>query len=210
MIIALNGAGKVGKDTGCRMIQELLYPRPVYREAFADRLKVSAAEALGIPRDVLESLKDTGRIVIERGKKDPYYPNITTEWEFVQSLGVRRYMERYGTEAHRDVFAQDFWVGAVMESHTKRQTEEPTAVTVVTDCRFENEAENVLGKQGQVWEIVRPGYSLESDHPSNQPLPRCLVSRTIMNDAGYAEFRYNLAIAVRDVFGIAVAGPVKS
>lgn len=209
MIIALNGGGRVGKDTGCRIIKDLLQPsqRPVYREGFADRLKTSAAAALGIPVELLESLKDSGRITIERKLEDPYEQGADPAWEFVQSLGVRRYMERYGTEAHRDVFDQDFWIDIVMQAHFARSIEDPTAVTVITDCRFPNEAAEVLHNGGQVWEIIRSGYTLESDHPSNQPLPRELVSRTIMNDSGLAEFRYALAIAVRDTFGVAVAGP---
>lgn len=209
MIIALNGLGRAGKDTACRMIQEILYPRPVYREGFADRLKVSAAAALGLPIDVLESLKDSGRITIHRQKNDPYEHGGDPEWEFVQSLGVRRYLERYGTEAHRNVFAQDFWVEAVMNSHWAHREENSTAVTVITDLRFPNEAEKVSFECGEVWEIVRPGHSLESDHSSNQPLPRDMVDRVIQNDSDLTGFRFNVAEAVRDTFGVAVSGPVK-
>lgn len=206
MIIALNGLGRAGKDTGCRIIQELLYPRPVYREGFADRLKVSAAAALGLPVDVLESLKDTGRITIERREQDPYDHQAAANHTYVQSLGVRRYLERYGTEAHRDVFDQNFWIEAVMESHYDRLLEERTAVTVITDSRFPNEAATVLNNDGEIWEIVRPDVSLDSDHPSNQPLPRELVTRTIMNDTDLQGYRFNLALAVRDTFGVAVEG----
>lgn len=205
MIIGMNGFGYAGKDTAYRYLKQLLKPWPVHREGFADRLKVSAAAAVGIPVETLESLKDCGRITFERRVEDPYGQGADASYEFVQSMGVRRYLERYGTEAHRDVFDQDFWIGVVMESHVGHLMDNPTAVTVVTDLRFPNEAEAILEHHGEVWEVIRPGKALDSDHPSNQPLPRHLVTRTIMNDSDLEGYRFNLAIAVRDAFGKAVS-----
>lgn len=156
--------------------------------------------------ELLESLKDSGRITIERRVEDPYGQGADASYEFVQSFGMRRFLERFGTEAHREVFGFDFWVGVVMEMRIKHVTEDSEAVTVITDCRFDNEAEAVLEHGGEVWEVIRPGESLDSDHSSNQPLPRHLVTRTIMNDSDLEGYRYNLGIAVRDAFGVAVAG----
>lgn len=188
MILGLNGRGRCGKDSACRHLATVLNPRPVIRDAFADRLKDSAAAALSIDRGLMEKYKD-----------DPDSGIEVTLGVGKTVMSIRAYLEHYGTEAHRDIFAQDFWIKAVIDAHRERGlTEYGTPVTVVTDLRFPNEADAIHAEGGEVWQISRPGHELVSDHPSNQPLPEPYIDRFIVNDSGMAEFKEKVTLTAFD------------
>lgn len=174
-IIGLNGAGRTGKDTVREIIGQTVNRR-VIREAFADRLKESAARALGLSCGQLESVKDTGFVKVQGPVNET--PHV---------VAVRSYLERYGHEAHRGVFGEDFWIAPVMLAHDHRMGMEPPPLTVVTDLRFKNEAEAVRQRGGEVWEVLRPQSAVESQHISNQPLPRHLIDRVIDNSGSLEE-----------------------
>jgi hypothetical protein len=74
-------------------------------------------------------------------------------------------LQRYGTEAHRDVFGEDFWVTQAMNGLAV------TSRIVFTDVRFPNEAAAIDRKGGHVIRLERPGASIaEQYHASEQIL----------------------------------------
>lgn len=187
MLIGLTGRKGSGKDTvyerACRILAEaegLL----VERTGFADCLYWSAAAAFGVTPDTLRQIKnDPGAVVtlVNKGGK------------VMASLTVREYLQRYGTEAHRDIFGDDFWVEQVRLRNTAAR------VLFVTDVRFENEARAIKKAGGHVVRVVGPAETEHSgdDHASEAALPSWLIDETLLNrvrDDEYAALDEHLAM----------------
>jgi hypothetical protein len=156
MIIGLNGRMRSGKDTTASILSGLF--TNVERVGFADKLKDSAAAALGITREQLEDLKLYGEITVT---------GISDTDDFGHVISGRQYLQYYGTEAHRDEFGDDFWVEQALNKPVTDGT-----ILVVTDMRFPNEIAGVLDRGGIAVKIRRE----EADskpilHPSEQTLP---------------------------------------
>lgn len=194
MLLGLTGALRSGKDTSYTLLKEIIDEEfPEYRavrDAFADRLKISALRALFGETgdfDVIEKtneLKDIGKIGITIG-------------EHYHEISGRQYLQFYGTEAHRDIFGEDFWVrqvipvGAIIDRSSK-------LVKVITDVRFPNEAEAIHEAGGIVWRIVRPSDTLEDKHSSEIPLPESLVDYVIINDGSLEDLRDKLRSSLQE------------
>lgn len=160
MIIGLNGRMQSGKDTTAQILERLF--ENIERGAFADKLKDSAAAALQISRDQLEELKLNGKITVHL----PYLGqgNVLRN---VKQISGREYLQYYGTEAHRNVFGDDFWVEQVLDKPVTDGT-----ILVVTDMRFPNEIAGVLDRGGIAVKIRREeADSKPITHPSEQTLP---------------------------------------
>jgi len=139
MLIGLCGKAGAGKDTvfarAVEMAERMGLPRPE-RIAFADKLKQSAALLLDISVDDLNSYKtsSSGGHLTVLGKP----------------MSMRLFLQRYGTEAHRDVFGFDFWVDAALPfgfDHSDR-------IVFITDVRFSNESERVRLLGGKVVNVL--------------------------------------------------------
>lgn len=169
MLIGLTGRAGAGKDTVYETIRDLHPDLAVERLSFADPLYASAAAALGVTPDQLREWKrdpDVGVCVVRCQPGGPL--------EVKSDITVRQYLQRYGTEAHREVFGDDFWVGAVnLYRHVGK-------VQVVTDVRFPNEAREVHDAGGVVVEVVGPGEGAPT-HASEAALPGDLVDHVLPN-----------------------------
>lgn len=88
-------------------------------------------------------------------------------WEYVkvQFPEARRLLQVMGTEVGRDMFGEDAWIEMV-----GRQVKAlPLGVPVViTDVRFQNEADYVRSLGGIVVRIARPGKGPVNDHASDK------------------------------------------
>lgn len=182
IVIGLHGYAQCGKDTACKILQEQLENRRVVRDAFADRLKVSAMRALGdtgTDEELVElanRFKDSGSIYF--GEDDDLSD---------YRISGREYLQFYGTEAHRDVFGQDFWLDAVLPMNELRRDAD---VLVVTDVRFPNEAQRVKDYGGYLWHIRRESVIPESAHASEAGLSPDWFDVVIDNDKGIPELRH--------------------
>lgn len=177
MLIGLHGKARSGKDTACQFILEWAEQegRTARRDAFADRLKLSAARALGFDGTLEECvafcnvLKENGQVItVALGENEPPERLVMTGREFLQ---------RYGTEAHRDVFNTDFWVNAALSGVPALGE-----IRIFTDVRFPNEAARIRALGGEVWHILRPGNTKVDNHASEKPLPVDLIDHTIVNN----------------------------
>jgi hypothetical protein len=113
MLIGLNGKAGSGKDTAFTFINEwaTFHGYKAERDAFADRLKISAGRALGIhSEDGSEELAFCNAIKVNS--------KISLKWDDGKAhhheLTGREYLQYYGTEAHRQVFSDDFWINMVL------------------------------------------------------------------------------------------------
>lgn len=192
MIIGLNGRLKSGKDTTFSIIKDL-YPH-AERVSFADPLKDSAAASLNLPREVMEELKNEEaiRLVFAFPNEDGYDELFTrvVEWE----MNIREYLQRYGTESHRDVFGSDFWVDMALPLDIDHKDK----LLVVTDVRFPNEAIRVLDLGGTIWKIERETVTAHSDHPSEQDLDKW-VDVFVDNSGSLYDLRENLKLLMNRI-----------
>lgn len=202
-VIGLTGKARAGKDTACGFIKDWGETAgfPVERAAFADKLKVSAARALGFEGDTAQcvafcnELKQTGMDIqiIRRGPDGA---------ELERCLSGREFLQRYGTEAHRDVFDQEFWVSALLDDALPQGPDDPKFGTllVISDVRFENEARAIRNAGGEVWEVVRDDNpdalaGGPEAHSSEAGVPEELIDRTIVNDHDLAYFEREVRLA---------------
>jgi Deoxynucleotide monophosphate kinase len=155
MIIGLTGLKGSGKDT---IAAHLIKSYGFERRAFADKLKESAAALLKLDPSHFEVLKNSPDILFAIGsfKQDGMF-------EMIVNQSTREFLQRYGTESHRDVFGQDFWVNQLLPMdgfYTDRNI-------VITDVRFVNEAERIHALKGHVVRVVRTLFN-DDAHTSEQ------------------------------------------
>lgn len=182
MLIGLHGRLRSGKDTACGFILDWAHEqgREAKREAFADRLKLSAARALGFDQpddeaiELMNALKETGAIEVWMSGHVP------------QVITGRKYLQLYGTEAHREIFDTDFWVNAVLPRSAGGEFD---GILVITDVRFPNEAERIRDLGGEVWEIVRDTGRDQDSHASEVRLPEEMIDLKIDNNKSLDHLR---------------------
>ena len=178
MILGLHGKMNAGKNECARRLVNLS-PLPVVEVSFAAKLKESAAALLDLDAGVLETAKN-----------DPYARVCLTYLEpggsndILVSQTVRSFLQRYGTEAHRDVFGQDFWLDAALPVQALGYAD---ALYVVTDVRFPNEAQRVRDLGGWVVLVVGPDDDTGT-HPSEQTIEPHLIEATIINTSRDDDF----------------------
>jgi hypothetical protein len=149
-IIGFTGFARSGKDT---IAQQFVKNDGYERIGFADSLK-SILYALN-PRIELFNDDFIGHwhvknIVDSRGwdeaKKEPE---------------IRELLQRLGTEGGRIALGEDIWVKTLFNSpHGAR--------IVISDVRFQNEADEIRRRGGTVVRIVRPGVGPVNDHASDK------------------------------------------
>src|SRR5215467_14474429 len=129
VILGLSGAKGSGKDT---VAAYLVKEHGFERKAFADPLKKSVAALFDIPFASIDQFKnnDAMLVTIEHRSNPSLHQTDMT---------FRTLLQRYGTEAHRDVFGEDFWLDYTLPVRGYY----PGRAIVVTDVRFENEANRV-------------------------------------------------------------------
>lgn len=196
-LIALHGPAEVGKSTVARLIAEALPGRRVVVDSFAGPLKRSAGRALGFDRDpirVANLLKANGTVTVQFYDEDGAL--------VTRTLSGREYLEKYGTEGHREEFGDDFWLEKKLPdvSATRYGRDDEFDVLVFDDLRFVNEAERVYDCGGEVWELDRHDFDpIDPDgHDSRRPLPDSLVSRRLVIDGFDDEGLSRLRHAVED------------
>lgn len=219
-VIGLTGKARAGKDTACGFIKGWGETAgvEVERAAFADKLKVSAARALGFqgasrlgsPEETAECVAFCNALKHEDVtiRAERFYPGNTgpdpepPTYEPLAELSGRAFLQFYGTEAHRGVFGEEFWVEALLDDALPHGPDDPRfgTVLVVSDVRFENEARAIHNCGGEVWEVVREknldalSGGLEA-HSSEVGVPADLIDRIIINDHDLAYFEREIRLA---------------
>lgn len=140
------GLKQSGKDT---VAAYLMKTYGFERRAFADPLKRSLAALFDIPFTDIEKLKTNTRMGVGIGTQSqanyiqPHY----------KSLTFRELLQRYGTESHRDIFGEDFWVDITLPNAPARYLGRNV---VITDLRFKNESRRIRELGGKIVKITRP------------------------------------------------------
>lgn len=205
LLIGLAGYAGSGKDTAA---DHLVNAHGFTKIAFADPLREEVAHVWRIPPG--EHHMFTDRTLKELPSKQ-FALALCREGEFAEAIigermdqqgGALSYAEiydilytprsprwilqRWGTDYRRRLTADDYWT-----KQTARRIEQLLATganIVVSDVRFDNEAELIRNNDGAIWRLWRQqavpaGYS----HASEQPIYDHLVSKAINNDASVGD-----------------------
>ena len=115
-IIGLSGTKRSGKDTVCRLMQEITRKGRLKREAFADNLKQEVADMLRVKVEMIEQDKERFRPMLQ--------------W--------------YGADYCRHYFGKSYWIDQMFDK--VRYNFENEQITVITDVRYPNEAHFVRSR----------------------------------------------------------------
>lgn len=153
-LIGITGQAGAGKNLAASMVPEATILH------FADTIYAMLAVMLEVPIDTLR----------DRAFKE----------QRVQWLGrsPRELLQTLGTEWGRQLVREDVWL-AIAARRVEEAIED--GPVVLADLRFDNEAEFIRSRGGQVWEIVRPDAGLPSDHSSENGIRRDLIDLTFVN-----------------------------
>jgi hypothetical protein len=213
-LIGINGFKRSGKNTAANFLHDHYVGGEgvVYQVGFADKVKIAGARALGY-------LEETERecIAIMDVAKERWMIDVRPEdanAAYFTSITGRQYLQNIGTEM-RKLFGADFWVDQVLPrpclSHVYSEEAQQDANRIelshrfpgvdcvaITDLRFENEAERVLGLGGQVWRVERPEASSDG-HDSEQRLPDHLVTTELDNSGSLGDLESQVVRAVESL-----------
>lgn len=164
-LIAFTGPARSGKDTAASALVKLGYRRA----AFADALKLATA-------------------MVANESPHLYFDDFAKE-QHTYALGMtRRAALQHMGKGVRDVLGPDVWVNRLLAEW--RSTGKP--LTVISDCRYPNEALAIRAVGGIVVRINRPGAGLEgveAQHESEARLPAELVDIELWNLDSAAELQ---------------------
>ena len=238
VLIGLHGRRGSGKDTTFHYIREWAEERGVraVKRGFADDVKWSFARLFMPDCSRAEAVtwcdhvKHCGTLTIseEFEEAEPPYAGQVNRRE--QSISGRMALQRHGTEAHREVFDDNFWVDNLLptdfvyshpESVPRHTHEAPTLkwplnftgdnpfesglgpphIAVITDLRFVNEAERIIELGGKCWYINREMHEERDAHASEVLLPPYYLSQEIPNNSDLDQLRSNVHATMEILYG---------
>lgn len=198
-LLGLAGRKVAGKDTFARLLIEEGERQGirVVRAAFADKMKVSAARSLGYlgsPEECvaeMDALKEGGYLAVM----------VPGTVEVARRVSGREFLQWFGTEGHRDVFGQDFWVDALLPLGVGRWEArfEGVDLIVVSDCRFVSEAERVRSLGGRILRIGRDLLDDGDQHASEAGLPVEYIHEAVDNNGTIEDLRLAAAYWLRQL-----------
>lgn len=197
MLIGLNGQIGVGKDT---LFERALYvctnsyefPYTPERVAFADAVKLAAAELLEVDAPLLDRFKRNSSYSVRfSGPRFSFTSRTGLQWvnslpgmtQTISSSSVRRVLQRLGAEVGRAQFGEDFWIDRCLPMSLNHDAR----LIVVTDCRYPNEAQRIHDLGGVIVRVTR-GSETPSDHSSERLLPNEYIDFFLDNDVSDDDF----------------------
>ena len=171
-LVGFTGAAGSGKDTAAVPLLSNGYRRL----SFADPLKAGLRAMFGLTREHTDG-------ELKGFDVEPY------------GVSTRRMMQTLGTEWGRDLIHPDVWLLRAEETIKEWQAAGPLPGVVVTDVRFENEA-NWLRRQGGVLIHVRRSGAGTVAHASEAGVAPAEGDFTVNNDGSIAELHEHVAIAL--------------
>lgn len=189
MIIAFHGQAQNGKDEAGKILISLANNDGINlkRLAFADQMKILAANSLGIYEDEIEamnSLKDTKII-------RTYITNLVSDWSLGPITG-REYLINFG-ESHRKVFGEDYWAKIAFSNIA------PWPDIVVTDLRLEAEAKYLIERGAHIIHIYREENQEDGILPGEQKLPDKYIDYYCDNTGTKEDLKKNLKEIYEDI-----------
>ena len=178
-LIGLTGYAQSGKDT----VAQFLVNKYGYRRiAFADKI-----------RDFLYDLNPQIKVGYD-GVSNIRILVDNDGWDTTKQIPqVRQLLQDIGVSA-RNIFGENFWVDQALESI------KPGEKVVVTDVRFNNEADHVKLMGGQIWRIRRPGVTSVNSHISETQMDGYKVDQIFLNSGSLDELEVLLKTRMQNAF----------
>lgn len=198
LLIGLTGHAGVGKDS----VGDLLQSAGWHRTSFAQALRTEVAEHWRIdPRLLTErSTEETPMRALQAGM---VHQADWLRWVAVQGHNLttprspRWVLQHWAS--YRRCHRADHWVRHVLVELATLARHCPTACAVVTDVRYANEAQALLGRGGHIVRVHRPNGApqLAADTAQHESERHTLIhaAADVHNDASF----YELALEVRRV-----------
>lgn len=182
MLIGICGAKRSGKNTFAELVQRELSEYITTQASWAELLKKSAYYALGMPKEIVN--KDLYRLWAD-GFKEGHTVNIVNSvGETIHSISGREFLQFYGTEAHREIFGDNFWIEIFWSNNDFSETD----FVFITDCRFDNEAQSVKDKGGIIIKIVNEKAESSIDkHDSESGISESIIDFVIENNGSISD-----------------------
>lgn len=178
-VVGIHGLAGSGKDTVAELIRNY-YTDKVALYAFADPLKEACAVAFGVPVSHFydETMKE----------------RIDEFW----GITYRDMLQRFGTEAMRNTFRQDFWLLRA-ENYIKHIEDADYDLLIITDVRFENEAKWVEDIGGIYIDVIREDlkHGEKHNHISEQGIKNIEPAWTVANDGSLEDLRESVALLAK-------------
>jgi len=169
LLIGLCGPAGCGKDT----VAAAMNRRGFHRYTLAMPLKRGLEAMLGIPLSVWDDRVEKERLIDWLGKSP------------------RQVAQTLGTEWGRQQVHKDLWVKLMLREWDKvRQSLSPRMV--VTDVRFDNEAQAIVDAGGTVWRVEREAVSAVAEHVSEKGVSPALIEGRIKNNGSLDELEVNV------------------
>jgi hypothetical protein len=173
MLIGLCGPAGAGKNTVAEFLTD-------FRQiAFADPLYQCVSTITGLPVSQLQ----------DRAVKEAVIPWL--------GKSPRQMLQTLGTEWGRGSVHEEIWIRIALE-RAKPELAAGRSV-VITDVRFDNEAQAIADAGGEVWRVARPGWRCLDDasasHSSEAGVSDHLIARIIDNSGSLDALRLQLAAA---------------
>lgn len=165
-VLGLTGAAGSGKNT----VADILMRHGFVNFGFADPVYRAVGAVLGVST---ESLRDRD------AKEKPI------DW---LGKSPRDLLQTLGTEWGRNMVRDDIWIQIAMRQ--AQETLQNRRGVVLTDVRFQNEAEAIRAAGGTIWRVVRSVECLAAGaakHSSEAGLPAELVDHVIENNGTKAD-----------------------
>jgi len=178
MLIGLCGAAGAGKNSVANFLTDSDGCR-LYQLAFADPLYQCVSTITGLP---VARLKD-------RDVKEAVLPHL--------GKSPRQMLQSLGTEWGRGMVHDEIWIRITMERAGEHLT--VGRGVVITDVRFDNEAQAIVDAGGEVWRVIRNGWRCLDDntaaHQSEAGVSDHLIARIIDNSGSLDDLRAQLSAA---------------
>lgn len=175
ILLGLTGPAGSGKDT---FADALFEHHSFVKTSFAAPLKVAAQAIFGFSAQQMH----------ERDMKEA----VSDYWGF----SPREALQKLGTESVRDVFGPDTWIKRWLLSYMQLKD---TDHVVVTDVRFDNEANLIRHQGGWIVHLRRPAnpFDIGRSHRSEQGVTFALGDMLVEND-GSLDLLRETAIGIVD------------
>src|ERR1035437_9965402 len=150
-IYAITGKKGSGKDSFASIVQGYNKNFTIIR--FADDLKSMASSIFGFSLEDMESQEAKERVFDTPVKMDSYLPSMINYTGLpLKKLGIeanslRQILQYFGSEYVRSAH-QSYWTDRVVTKLKKLKNK-----VIVTDCRFENEADAIRSAGGKIIRI---------------------------------------------------------
>lgn len=166
-------------------------------------------EAMKILTDLLERSKTTHYFVKTIKFAQPLYDIQRMVYDRIhrpQPIKDRKLLQYIGTDWGRSV-DEELWVDIwriEARAHLNKQGLNTRMVVLCDDCRFENEAKQIIDLGGKIIDVVtdrdvrkKRGQLLSEAHSSEGGIPSLYLHTTISNNGSRIDLRESL----RDMFG---------